>query len=96
MNFFRISQVALADMLNHTQAGKIKISIKNAENGIELLIHDSGNGFTTDLSKQSNGLIRIQERANSINGKITVQNNLTNGVAISLIVEKQYSSFATQ
>ena len=92
MDFFRICQEALADILNHSRAGKIKISIQDSGDGIELLIHDSGSGFTTDMVKQSNGLTSIQERANSINGKITLQSHRIDGTAISLLVEKQYSN----
>lgn len=92
MDFFRICQETLADMLNHSMAGKIKISIQDTENGIELLIHDSGNGFTTDLLKQSNALISIGERAKSINGKVTLQNNHLQGTSVSLLIENQHNS----
>ena len=91
LDFFRICQEALSNMLDHSRAGKIKISIKNADNGIELLIHNSGNGFTADHTKQSGGLTSIQERAKSINGIITIQNNHIDGTSISLLVDKQYS-----
>ena len=93
LDFFRICQEALADILNHELAGKIQITIKDIGKGIELLIHDSGSGFKIDLLRQSNGLISIQERANSINGKIALLNNLKGGIAISLFVEKQCSTF---
>jgi len=92
LDFFRICQEAFADILNHAQAGKIKVSIKDTGISIELLIHDSGSGFAIELLKQSNGLASIQERANSINAKITLIDNLTEGIAISLVVEKQYSA----
>ncbi len=95
LDFFRICQETLADILNHAQAGKIKISIKDTGDHLELLIHDIGYGFTTDMVKQTNGLRSIQERANSINGKITLQNDLIEGTAILLVVEKQYNDITT-
>lgn len=87
LDFFRICQEALDDILDHAEAGKIIVSIKNVGDCIELSIHDSGNGFITD--PQSGKLTGIQERANSINGKITLRNRPDEGSLISLTVEKQ-------
>jgi signal transduction histidine kinase len=95
MDFFRICQETLADILDHASAGKIKVSIKDTGNGIELMIHDNGNGFATDISKQSNGLISIRERAKSINGIITLRNNHIQGTSVSLLIEKEYNPVAT-
>ncbi len=89
LDFFRICQAALADILNHPQAEKIQVTIKDTGTEIELLIYDSANGFTTGMLKQVNGLKVIEERANSINGKITMQNNYNHGSSISLVVQKQ-------
>ncbi len=95
-DFFRICQEALSDILDYSQAGKIKISITDIGNEIELLIVDEGNGFGNDMEKQVNGLRSIQERANSINGKVTVQNNIGGGTAISVTVAKQLESVEQQ
>jgi PAS domain S-box-containing protein len=90
IDFFRICQEALADILNHSEAGEITISIKDINNRVRLLIQDAGNGFSTDLQKQATGLTSIQERANSINGKIGLLNLPGGGSAISVTVEKQH------
>lgn len=87
LDFFRICQEALDDILDHTQAGKIIVHIRNEADNIELSIHDSGNGFIAD--PQSGKLTGIRERANSINGKITLRNREGEGSLISLTVEKQ-------
>ena len=88
IDFFRISQDALTKLLDHSRAGDIRIFIKDIGDGIQLIIQDSGDGFNTVLEKQISGLFSIQERANSINGKVTVQNNTGNGTGIAVIVEK--------
>ena len=90
LDFFRICQEALDDILQHAQAGKIVVSIKEIGSNIELSVHDSGNGFVTDV--HSEALTGIRERARSINGKIELQSNRIDGTAISLLVEKQHSA----
>jgi PAS domain S-box-containing protein len=92
LDFFRICQEALSVILNNSDAGEIKVSIKEIENNIELLIHDAGYVFSTDVFDQSSALKSIQERTKSINGKMTLQNHLIEGTSLSVIVEKQYSS----
>jgi PAS domain S-box-containing protein len=87
LDFFRICQEAFADILDTAQAGKIIVSINDMDKNIELSIHDSGNGFITDL--QSEGLTGIRERAKSINGEIALQNMPGKGSLISLTVPKQ-------
>jgi len=91
IDLFRICQEALANILDHTQAGEIKISICETGDHIELLIRDAGNGFSSNLEKQTAGLISIQERVKSINGKVTVQNNFGAGTDILVVVAKQYN-----
>jgi PAS domain S-box-containing protein len=87
LDFFRICQETLDDILKHAQAGKIVVSIKDTGKNIELSIHDSGNGFTSDLLSEE--LTGIRERANSINGKIGLTNMPVHGSLISLTVGKQ-------
>jgi PAS domain S-box-containing protein len=93
LDFFRICQEALNDILQHAQAGKIVVSMKEIGSDIELSVHDSGNGFVTDV--QSEALTGIHERARSINGKIELRSNQIHGTAISLLVEKQHSAILT-
>lgn len=67
LDFFRICQEALDDILQHAQAGKIVVSIKEIGSNIELSVHDSGNGFVTDV--HSEALPGIRERARSYQWK---------------------------
>ena len=95
LDFFRICQETLSDILNHEQAGKIRIAIKDSGNNIELLIGDSGNGFDAEASQKSEEFTSIRERARSINGIISIRKNPAGSTFISLLVEKQYSETGT-
>ena len=91
IDFFRICQESLSDILNHEEAGNIAISITDTGEQVALLIQDSGNGFITSLEKQKNGFNSIYERAKSINGRVSLQHNSGGGAVISIIVEKKYN-----
>jgi PAS domain S-box-containing protein len=88
-DIFRICQEALTNVLNYSQAGNIKIHIKDTGNNIELCISDSGNGFNTELEKQTTGFISIQKRAASINGTVTLHNKPGKGSGICIQIQKQ-------
>ena len=88
-DIFRICQEALTNVLNYSQAGNIKIHVKDTGNSIELCISDSENGFNTELEKQTTGFISIQKRATSINGTVTLHNKPGKGSGICIKIQKQ-------
>ena len=84
LDFFRICQEALSNVINHTQAHSVNISIKDTGDEICLSIADEGEGFDLEQQKQQPGLINMRERAASINGRLTIQRE--NGKGSRLIV----------
>jgi signal transduction histidine kinase len=73
IDLFRICQEALMNILNHAQASEVKIKIEEAENKIRLTIFDNGKGFSLEQQKIRPGLIRMRERAASINGQLSIE-----------------------
>lgn len=89
IDFFRICQDALNEMLNLSEAEAIRISIKEKSGQIELCIHDRGNGFSTGSEKQAEGLKDIEIRANSISGVVALQKSSGGGNSITVVIKKQ-------
>jgi signal transduction histidine kinase len=73
LDFFRICQEALTNIMYHAQASNVKISIEEIDDKINLFIVDDGKGFTIEEQTKTLGLTRIKERVASINGQLTVQ-----------------------
>jgi len=84
LDFFRICQEALSNVINHTQAHSVNISIKDTGGEICLCIADDGEGFDLESQKHPTGLVNMRERAASINGQLTIQRE--NGKGTRLIV----------
>jgi PAS domain S-box-containing protein len=91
IDFFRICQESLTNVLDHSLAGKIKISIEDTGSRIQLCILDNGKGFDAREELLTAGLINIRERAASINALINLQANPDGKSCICLTVEKQLS-----
>jgi PAS domain S-box-containing protein len=88
-DLFRICQESLMNILLHAQAGHVKIAIEDAGNKIQLIVTDDGKGFAVDQQKQRSGLIRMRERAASINGQLTIQSDAGKGTRICVTIAKQ-------
>jgi len=89
MDFFRISQEALTNIMYHAQANKVMINIEDTGNGISLCITDNGKGFDQKNLIKSNGLTNMKKRAISINAEMAIQSAAGKGTKICVKVAKQ-------
>lgn len=96
LDFFRICQEALGNIMYHAQAVSVEISIEDTGNSIRLAISDDGKGFDKMKQKQAAGIANMRERAASINGKLNILSEPGKGTTISVEIEKQLTSFASQ
>jgi len=62
-NVFLVVKEALNNILKHSNATEVNITLKREKNGLSLYIHDNGNGIDFDnLRKFGNGLINMKKR----------------------------------
>jgi PAS domain S-box-containing protein len=95
MDFFRICQESLSNVMNHASAHSVKISIKDEQNILRLSITDDGRGFEPDKQLQTSGLTNIRERVASINAKLIIQSALHEGTSISVTLPRLISAILT-
>jgi signal transduction histidine kinase len=89
---YRISQEALNNILKHSQANHLAISLNFAKGFIKFQIQDDGIGFSLDPQQKRKGLglISMKERAEQIGGKINI--NSTPGEGTTIIIEVPYEN----
>lgn len=88
-DIFRICQESLTNVIEHAAATHVKISVETIEDNILLRIADNGKGFDVDQKKETPGLNSMQERADTINGQLSVQSKMGEGTTVSFIIAKQ-------
>ena len=88
LDFFRVCQESLSNIMYHAKATSVAIRIEDADDKICLSITDDGNGFNPDQHNQSSGLTHIREIATSINGELLIHSEPGNGTSISVFVAK--------
>ena len=82
--FFRIGQEALANAVSHAAAKKISIQLAYEPEGIELLVSDDGQGFSTSEELRGFGIDGMQNRAERIGGVIIVTSIPAGGTAVKV------------
>jgi two-component system sensor histidine kinase UhpB len=87
---FRIAQEAISNVLNHADAGQVRVRLSRGL-GLELEIEDDGVGFDSTLpvapyGRQHMGLFGIRERAAALGGEARVESIPGEGTRVSVTI----------
>ena len=85
-NLFLIYKEAINNAAKYSKATLVEISLYQRDRLLVMSIKDNGRGFEEPSTKAGNGLRNLRERANEINGSITLKSALNNGTEIELKV----------
>jgi PAS domain S-box-containing protein len=85
---YRVAQEGLQNIAKHSNAKSVSVRLDFRQQAIMLTIHDDGAGFDRPSVKGHGGLglISMEERARSVNGKLTITSLPVHGTKISLEV----------
>ena len=84
---FRIFQESLTNIIKHSNADRVDISLGKANDNIELMIKDNGRGFSSEnlISRGSYGIIGMRERVKSFNGTLDISGS-DDGVYVHVMI----------
>lgn len=89
---FRVIQEAVTNIMRHSNATSVSVSLRQHEDDLLLLIRDNGVGFDVQhaLDKaargQSMGLLGMQERIRFLNGSISIESDPGHGTEVRVRV----------
>jgi PAS domain S-box-containing protein len=89
MDFFRVCQESMSNIMHHSDATAVTVSIADKDNRIYLHITDKGKGFDLLQQKQTPGLTIMRELASSIDAELTIQSEKGKGTTVSISIAKQ-------
>ncbi len=89
IDFFRICQESLSNVLAHAKATSVTITVNETIDKLELCIIDDGKGFDVTQKKLTSGFAAMRGRAASINGQLHVESSIGRGTKICLTIVKQ-------
>lgn len=87
--FYRVAQEALNNIIRHSKARSVKISLYSQENNLKFNICDDGKGFDLAKSLQRTktlrmGILGMRERVESLSGMFIIESAPKKGTKISI------------
>jgi len=84
----RIVQEALANVRKHAQASQVQVQLSARQRAIQIGITDNGIGFQAHTIKNHFGLQTMRERAESVNGVLTISSETGMGTRVNLVLPR--------
>lgn len=84
LNIFRIVQEQFNNILRHSKATRVSISLSKHENKITLIIADNGEGCDMLNIKKGVGIINIKSRADLYQGKVAIVSKPSKGYELKV------------
>ena len=81
---FYIAQEALNNSLRHSHATEVVLHIQVDKDSVVLAVEDDGKGFDPDGDSAGMGLLNMHERAESINGILTITSAPQQGTHVTV------------
>jgi signal transduction histidine kinase len=89
---YRITQESLANVARHSHATCADVAVIYSHEAVKLEVHDNGRGFDVSKRPLGIGLRSMQERAESIGGRVSICSTPGSGTRISVIIPLNGSS----
>jgi signal transduction histidine kinase len=88
-SFYRIAQESLENIVKHSQADKVLLTLQNQGETLSLSIEDNGVGFDTDgeISAETLGIQGMYERAAECNGVLSITSKPSHGTLVNLTLD---------
>jgi PAS domain S-box-containing protein len=86
VTLFRIIQEQLKNIITHSMAGHICITLQCREADVQLIISDDGIGFDPHQTQRGIGLSNIYERTRFYNGEVDIQTAPGRGCTVTICI----------
>jgi ligand-binding sensor domain-containing protein/signal transduction histidine kinase len=86
INLYRIVQEALNNVVKHSAATKVRVSLKKTGRSLDVVVEDNGKGFATDAKRPTPGLglVGINERARMLHARHEIRSAPGKGTTVVL------------
>jgi signal transduction histidine kinase len=93
INFYRIVQECLSNVLKHAHAAQASIQIRNTKDLLTLTVRDDGRGFAQESEEIGSiggfGLTGISERAQLLGGRAVIRSAPGHGTTVMIEINSE-------
>ena len=85
---YRVAQESLRNIRKHTGATGVSMHLRGEGEGVSLRVEDTGDGFHVEEARKSGGLglIGMEERVRSVNGRFAIRSSPGDGTTVEVFV----------
>ncbi len=87
INFYRIIQESLNNIIKHSRATEVKVTVRKKYHGILLMVEDNGTGLKSIISNGGIGVRGMKERGKMLGGELRIESSAQGGTVVSLLLE---------
>ena len=84
-NIYLIFKEMVHNIIKHSDASIVQMSVYRSDGKIHLTIKDNGKGFDLHENMSGNGLLNMPQRAKEIGGNITIESKVGKGTKVKLV-----------
>ncbi len=84
LNVYRVIQEQLNNILKHSEAEKVSVSVEGNNGWLQLKIADNGKGFSLDKKRSGIGIANMTNRVESYNGEIKINSSPGKGCVVDV------------
>lgn len=84
ITIYRIVQESLTNARRHSNPNEVKVTIREMDDVVRVMIEDNGAGFDLEEVKSGVGISSMRERAQSVSGEFSIQSTINEGTRIIL------------
>ncbi|MES9992038.1 MAG: histidine kinase [Candidatus Thiodiazotropha sp.] len=92
LTLYRVLQECLTNISRHSNATKVKITMREGETAYLLEVSDNGKGFDADQQRSSFGISGMQQRVDSVNGNMIIDSTHGVGASVRISIPKSGES----
>ncbi len=89
--FFRIFQECLTNVIRHSEANLVSVSLREEDDDLVMVVEDNGKGFRESETSGSLGFLGMRERANACGGEVQISSAPGRGTAVCVRLPMQVS-----
>jgi two-component system sensor histidine kinase UhpB len=83
---YRVAQEAITNAARHSEANRIAVSLRRADDRVTLEVTDDGRGFAFEQSERGLGIGGMRERALLVGAELTIESRPGQGTTVRLEV----------
>jgi signal transduction histidine kinase len=89
ITLYRVTQELINNIIKHSGASQVSVQLFKSGKNVVLIVEDNGKGFDTNSKKDGIGILNINSRLDTVNGKVNFEPSPNSGTLATIKIPLQ-------